>query len=55
MRSETRPQIGAKMNCMSENDVPHLTEAVMSGANEYLLKPFDRDTLAAKFAETGLI
>ena len=41
--------------CTSENDVSQVTEAVGAGANEYLLKPFDRKTVEAKFAEAGLL
>jgi two-component system chemotaxis response regulator CheY len=41
--------------CTIENDVAQVTEAVGAGADEYLLKPFDRDLVEAKFAEIGLI
>ena len=41
--------------CTTENDVAHITEAIGAGANEYVLKPFDRDIVEAKFAEVGLI
>jgi len=41
--------------CTSENDVTHITEAMGAGANDYVLKPFDRESLAAKLADVGLI
>ena len=30
-------------------------EALRAGANEYIMKPFDRDIVEAKFQEVGLI
>lgn len=41
--------------CTTENDVAHITEALGAGADEYIMKPFDRDILEAKFAEVGLV
>jgi two-component system chemotaxis response regulator CheY len=41
--------------CTTENDVAHITEALNAGANEYIMKPFDREILEAKFAQVGLI
>jgi CBS domain containing-hemolysin-like protein len=38
-----------------ENDLDHITEAIGAGANEYIMKPFDREIIEAKFAEVGLI
>jgi two-component system, chemotaxis family, chemotaxis protein CheY len=40
--------------CTTEKDVSHIQEAIKAGANEYLMKPFDQDTLTAKFAKAGL-
>ncbi|HEY1707030.1 MAG TPA: response regulator [Rhizomicrobium sp.] len=39
----------------TENDVPHIAEAVGSGANDFIVKPFDRDLLRAKLMEVGLL
>jgi two-component system chemotaxis response regulator CheY len=33
----------------------HITRALEAGANEYIMKPFDKDIVAAKFQEVGLI
>jgi two-component system chemotaxis response regulator CheY len=41
--------------CTTENDMDHISEAINAGANEYIMKPFDRDIIEAKFAEVGLI
>ena len=41
--------------CTTENDVAHIARALHAGANEYIMKPFDKDIVTAKFAEVGLI
>ena len=41
--------------CTTENDVAHIARALRAGANEYIMKPFDKDIIADKFAEVGLI
>ena len=41
--------------CATENDVAHAVKAKHSGANEYLMKPFDRDMVAATFEGAGLV
>jgi two-component system chemotaxis response regulator CheY len=41
--------------CTTENDVPHIARALQAGANEYIMKPFDKDIVAEKFQEVGLI
>lgn len=41
--------------CTTENDVVAIARAMRAGANEYIMKPFDRDILEAKFAEVGLV
>ena len=41
--------------CTTENDIAHIREAIEAGANEYIMKPFDKDIVEAKFAEVGLI
>ena len=40
--------------CTTENDVAHIARALGAGANEYIMKPFDKDIVAAKFQEVGL-
>ena len=41
--------------CTTENDISHISRALHAGANEYIMKPFDKDIVAAKFQEVGLI
>ena len=41
--------------CTTENRMDHISRALHGGANEYIMKPFDRDIVAAKFQEVGLV
>ncbi|NPV25730.1 response regulator [Bradyrhizobium aeschynomenes] len=41
--------------CTTENDIDHISRALNAGANEYIMKPFDKEIVAAKFQEVGLI
>jgi two-component system chemotaxis response regulator CheY len=41
--------------CTTENDIAHIQTALEAGANEYIMKPFDSDIVATKFAQVGLI
>jgi len=34
--------------CTTETDVDHIQRAMACGANEYLMKPFDRESLIMK-------
>jgi two-component system chemotaxis response regulator CheY len=34
--------------CTTETDVEHIQKALANGANEYLMKPFDQESLIAK-------
>ena len=43
------------MFCTTENGIDHIARALAAGANEYIMKPFDKDIVAAKFQEVGLI
>ncbi len=40
--------------CTTENDVAHIARAMHAGADEYIMKPFDREILSVKFQEIGL-
>lgn len=41
--------------CTTENDVAHIARALHAGANEYIMKPFDRDNIRSKMHDVGLI
>lgn len=41
--------------CTTENDIEHIQEAIQSGANEYIMKPFDSEIIQAKFSQVGLL
>jgi two-component system chemotaxis response regulator CheY len=34
--------------CTTENDIDHIRAAMDAGADEYIMKPFDRETLQSK-------
>jgi two-component system chemotaxis response regulator CheY len=40
--------------CTTEHDVTHVREGIAAGADEYVMKPFDHDTLQLKLARIGL-
>ena len=40
--------------CTTENDVAHIRAAIEAGANEYVMKPFDRETLQIKLQLIGI-
>jgi two-component system chemotaxis response regulator CheY len=48
----TRPRV---ILCTMENDEEHIRRAFDAGADEYIMKPFDREILQTKFREAGLI
>lgn len=41
--------------CTTENDMAHIMEAINSGANEYIMKPFDSEIIESKFTQVGLL
>ena len=40
--------------CTTENGMGHIRAAIEAGADEYVMKPFDRDTLESKLQIVGL-
>lgn len=52
MPSGTSPVV---VFCTTENDMSHIQRAMMAGANEYIMKPFDTDIIQSKFIQAGLI
>jgi len=41
--------------CTTENDMAHIRAALEAGADEYIMKPFDREIIEAKFSQVGLL
>jgi len=41
--------------CTTENGVDHIRTAIDAGADEYVMKPFDRDTLESKLQIVGVL
>ena len=41
--------------CVSEADVAQIAKALRAGADEYILKPFDRELVEAKLHEFGML
>ncbi|WP_375464536.1 response regulator [uncultured Methylobacterium sp.] len=41
--------------CTTENDVGAIARALRAGADEYIMKPFDRDILRAKLEQVGIV
>ncbi|WDI31771.1 response regulator [Hyphococcus flavus] len=52
LEEKQRPEI---ILCATENDPQQFTLAKAAGARHHILKPFDKDLVAAKFAEIGVI
>lgn len=41
--------------CTTENDVAHIAKAIHAGADEYVMKPFDREILTSKLQQVGIV
>jgi two-component system chemotaxis response regulator CheY len=41
--------------CTTETDIGHIQEAMLSGANEYVMKPYDEEILKGKLIQLGLL
>jgi len=48
---ETQPKV---VFCTTENDAAHIRAAIDAGADEYVMKPFDRETLQSKLQIVGI-
>jgi two-component system chemotaxis response regulator CheY len=54
LRAQTGGERPVILFCTTENDVAEIGHAVAAGANDYVMKPFDRAILRAKLAEIGV-
>jgi two-component system chemotaxis response regulator CheY len=41
--------------CTTENDLEHIRRALLAGANEYIMKPFDSIIVRSKLMRIGLL
>ncbi len=55
LRRDSKGNHPVVLFCITENDPAHISEALGAGADEFILKPFDRGLIAAKLAEVGLV
>ena len=55
LRAENGGNSPVVIFCTTENDIKHITEAIQAGANEYIMKPFDREIIETKFVDVGLV
>ena len=55
LRAEFGPDGPPVLFCTTENDMSHIEMAITSGAQEYIMKPFDEEILMGKFAQVGLL
>jgi two-component system chemotaxis response regulator CheY len=55
LRLEFGPDQPPVLFCTTENDISRIAEAIESGAQEFIMKPFDEDILVGKFEQVGLL
>ena len=54
LNEQALPQRPKIMFCTTENGTAHIRAAIENGADEYVMKPFDRETLERKLQLIGL-
>ena len=55
LRKEFGPDNPTVVFCTTENDMGHIEAAISSGAQEYIMKPFDEEILVGKLDQVGLL
>ncbi|MDX2157908.1 MAG: response regulator [Hyphomicrobiaceae bacterium] len=55
LRLSTRQPRPYIFYCTTENDPVEISRAIAGGANDYILKPFDRSSLEGKLSDAGLM
>ena len=55
LRAEQEGKRPLVVFCTTENDMAHIRAAIDAGADEYIMKPFDRDVIEAKLAQVGAL
>ena len=54
MEAAGLPQRSFKVSCTTENGMAYIRAAIEAGADEYVMKPFDRETLESKLQIVGV-
>ena len=55
LRAEYGPEKPPVVFCTTETELTSIEQAIASGAQEYIMKPFDEDILVGKFEQVGLL
>ena len=55
LREEFGPGNPPVLFCTTENDIDRIEQAIVYGAQEFIMKPFDDEILVGKFTQVGLL
>ena len=55
LRAEPDGELPKVIFCTTENDMSFIQRALQTGADEYIMKPFDSDIIESKFQQIGLL
>jgi two-component system, chemotaxis family, chemotaxis protein CheY len=55
LRQEFGPDNPPVLFCTTENDIDRIEQAIMYGAQEFIMKSFDDEILVGKFTQVGLL
>ena len=55
LRAEFGPNNPPVVFCTTETEMTAIIQAIETGAQEYIMKPFDEEILVGKFAQVGLL
>ncbi len=55
LRALSNGSIPKVVMCTTENDMSHIMQAMQSGANEYIMKPFDKEIVENKLLLIGVL
>jgi two-component system chemotaxis response regulator CheY len=55
LRAEFGPERPPVVFCTTETEMAFVEQAILAGAQEYIMKPFDEEILTGKFTQIGLL
>jgi two-component system, chemotaxis family, chemotaxis protein CheY len=55
LRAKYGPDRPTVVFCTTETDLSYIEQAIESGAQEFIMKPFDEEILIGKFAQVGVL